>query len=162
MVIVEPLAQTRIDGACFWLDAHTSCRSPCRCHIDRVDAFWFTLLHEIRHVENGDGKGTDDIPLDVDLVGEKAERSETKPEREKKADAFASKSLIPEKEIRNFIARIKPLYSKVKIVGFASRRSAWILGIVVIVACSFCRRWPKPRTIARCSPRFNEPSFRRH
>ena len=119
LVIIEPLAHTRIDGACFWLD-------PVRPAIalsmryDRIDTFWFTLLHEIKHVENGDGKDSD-IPIDVDLVGDKAQRTETKSEREKVADAFASDALISEKEIRNFVARIKPLYSKVKIVGFATR-----------------------------------------
>jgi len=120
MVIVEPLAGTRIDGACFWLDEHSPAIAL-SMRYDKIDTFWFTLLHEIGHVKNGDGKGSDEIPFDIDLVGDKAQRTETKSDRERAADEFASVTLISDKEIRSFIARIKPLYSKTKIVGFAAR-----------------------------------------
>jgi HTH-type transcriptional regulator/antitoxin HigA len=53
-VIVEQLAGTRIDGACFWLDK-ASPVIALSMRFDRIDWFWFTLMHELAHVEQGDG-----------------------------------------------------------------------------------------------------------
>jgi len=50
LVVIEPLPQTRIDGVCFWLNE----KSPVIAlsfRFDRVDWFWFTLLHELNHVK---------------------------------------------------------------------------------------------------------------
>jgi HTH-type transcriptional regulator/antitoxin HigA len=118
-LIIEPLPRTRIDGVCFWLDD----RSPVIAlsfRYDRIDWFWFTLLHEIGHVRNKDGLGQDGH-LDVDLVGDAAVPTTQKPEKEKRADIFAEESLIPKKEIESFRARVSPLYSKQKIWGFAAK-----------------------------------------
>src|SRR5207253_9670495 len=67
-------------------------------------------------------KEEDDIPVDVALVGEDAARPEDKPQREKDADAFAATFSISRSDLDNFIARVKPLYSKEKIKGFAMLR----------------------------------------
>ena len=119
IVIVETLPQSRIDGACFWLDSHSPVIAL-SLRFDRIDAFWFTLMHELGHVKNGDGI-SGDPPIDIDLVGEQAQRSEDKAEAEKKADEFASETILPSADIRNFIARVRPLYSKSKIIGLAQR-----------------------------------------
>lgn len=118
MVIVEHLPQTRIDGACFWLGPQSPAIAL-SLRYDRIDAFWFTLMHELAHVRAGDGKATD-VPIDTDLVGEDLPRG-TKSETEKKADDFAADFLVPRLEIKNFVARVRPLYSKEKILGFAGR-----------------------------------------
>lgn len=117
-LVIEPLPQTRIDGACFWLDA----KSPVialSCRYDRIDWFWFTLAHELAHVKNRDGleerKG-----IDTDLVGQDATKTDQKPDYEQAADRFAAEFLVPQKKIESFIARVGPLYSKQKIKGFAS------------------------------------------
>jgi HTH-type transcriptional regulator / antitoxin HigA len=118
-LIVEHLPQTRVDGATLWLDR----KSPVivvSLRYDRIDWFWFTLLHEMKHVLEGDGLDGDP-PVDVALVGEDAVPTEDKPEREKRADGYAANFLIPSTEINKFIARIRPLYSKVRIQGFAMR-----------------------------------------
>jgi HTH-type transcriptional regulator/antitoxin HigA len=118
ILIIEPLPQTRIDGACFWLDN----RSPVvvlSLRYDRIDWFWYTLMHELGHVQNKDGLDAN-TPLDTDLVGEQAQTADTKPEFEKAADRFAAESLIPQDKLDDFIARIHPLYSRKRIVGFAS------------------------------------------
>ena len=60
-------------------------------------------------------------PFDTDLVGDKAIKSEDKPESEKQADAFAAAFLVPRKELKQFIARVQPLYSKIKIQTFANQ-----------------------------------------
>ncbi len=119
-VVVEHLPETRIDGACFWLDA----KSPTvalSVRFDRIDYFWFTLMHELAHVAAGDGRdGT--LPPDIDLVGTASESGEhpPKPIVEVNADKFAASFLIPEEALRDFERRVKPLFSKQKIEGFAA------------------------------------------
>ena len=117
-LIVEPLPQTRIDGACFWLDS----KSPVvvlSLRFDRIDWFWYTLMHELGHVKNKDGINKN-MPLDTDLVGEQAQALDDKPEFEKAADIFAAESLIPQVKLNDFIVSIRPLYSKKRIAGFAT------------------------------------------
>ncbi|MCL4198884.1 MAG: HigA family addiction module antidote protein [Phycisphaerales bacterium] len=117
-VVVEHLPQTRIDGACFWLDS----KSPVvalSLRFDRIDWFWFTLMHELGHIDAGDGR-YDPIPPDIDLVGVDSSQTPDKPAFEKAADSFASSFLIPDAQLSSFIARVRPLYSKKKIEGFAA------------------------------------------
>jgi HTH-type transcriptional regulator/antitoxin HigA len=126
-VIVEPLAGTKIDGACLWLDE----RSPVvaiSCRYDRIDWFWFTLMHELGHVKARDGLKVS--CLDTDLVGEGAAKHEERSTAERAADEWAQTHLIESAEIDSFIARVRPLYSKEKVVGFA-RRLGVHPGIVV-------------------------------
>jgi HTH-type transcriptional regulator/antitoxin HigA len=117
-IVVEPLPQTRVDGATLWLSDNApaivlSLRS------DRVDWFWFTLMHELAHVKHQDGKH--EPLLDVDLLGESEQNKSAKPEIELRADSFAAEFLVPSKELRDFVARIKPLFSKQRIKAFAAR-----------------------------------------
>jgi HTH-type transcriptional regulator / antitoxin HigA len=117
-LIVEHLPGTRIDATSFWLDK----RAPVvalSLRYDRIDWFWFTLLHELGHVKNKDAQ--DGFTLDSDLVGERGEQRAAKPECERLANSFAEEVLIPPSEIDNFIARVKPLFSKQKIQDFAAR-----------------------------------------
>lgn len=118
-LIVEHLQQTRIDGVCLWL-SKTEPVIALSMRYDRLDYFWFTLLHELGHVANGDGL-TVVLAPDCDLVGDQATKTSEKPEIEQKADRFASERLIPPADMDSFIARVKPLFSKVKIQGFALR-----------------------------------------
>lgn len=117
-VVVEHLPETRIDGACFWLDE----RSPVvslSLRFDRIDFFWFTLLHELGHVHAGDGRD-EPIQPDIDLVGGDEEAAKNKPKVERDADAFASSFILAEAQLNNFIARVRPLFSKQKVDGFAA------------------------------------------
>jgi addiction module antidote protein, HigA family len=116
-VLVEQLVEgARIDGVCFKVKNSPAVALSMR--LDRIDYFWFTLLHELRHVANRDW--VKDAVLDIDLVGEQADRSEL-PSFEIKADEEASASLINPSELHNFILRVKPLYSEERISGFAKR-----------------------------------------
>lgn len=117
-LIVEHLAQTRIDGVCLWLDAESPVIAI-SMRYDRLDYFWFTLLHELGHAVNGDGMAAG--VLDSDLVGEKAEKTADKHEIEQRADRFAEENLIHPSDMDSFIARVKPLFSKINIHGFALR-----------------------------------------
>jgi HTH-type transcriptional regulator/antitoxin HigA len=116
-VVVEAFPGSGIDGVCCWLD-HKNPVIALSLRFDRIDWFWFTLLHEIRHVANGDGK--DVVVIDTNLVGENADLDNVSVS-ELKADKEASDFLIPEEEINNFVARVRPLYSEARVVGFAGR-----------------------------------------
>ena len=115
-LIIQPLPQTRIDGACFWLDGN----SPVivvSLRFDRVDYFWHTVIHEVGHVKNKDG--IDNTTLDTDLNGRDASSNE-KPSYEKAADDFAVETLIPQDRLNDFVIRVRPLYSKLRIIAFAN------------------------------------------
>ena len=118
-LLIESLPKGKIDGACFWLDQYSPVIAI-SMRYDRLDHFWYILSHECGHVKNGDAQDGNPI-LDVDLVGEQAIAFEDKIEIEKRADLFAESFLVDKNEIDNFIARVRPLYSKQKIVNFSAR-----------------------------------------
>ncbi|MBI4276969.1 MAG: HigA family addiction module antidote protein [Armatimonadetes bacterium] len=117
-VVVEHLEQTRIDGACLWLEK----KSPVvalSLRYDRIDAFWHTLMHELGHVQERHGlEGY--APLDVELLRESRIAEKDGPQEEKDADQFAVEFLIPQRDLDHFIRRVRPLYSATKITGFAA------------------------------------------
>lgn len=118
-LILEHLPQTRIDGVTFWLDD----KSPVialSLRFDRIDWFWYTLSHELGHVEHRDGL-IHTIMLDTDLVGDDSQKLEQKPAAEQHADSFAAELLIEQAALDNFIQRVRPLYGKQRILGFANR-----------------------------------------
>lgn len=119
LVLIEGLSKGRIDGATFWLDEF----SPVivlSMRYDRIDHFWFVLLHELAHVANLDALEGKPI-LDVDLVGNNAIPFEDKTDIEKRADVFAEEFLVEKNEIDHFIIRFRPLYSKQRIKNFSAR-----------------------------------------
>lgn len=115
LVVVEHLPQTYIDGAAFWLDP----KSPVvamSLRYDRIDYFWFTLMHELAHIKkNGKHAGH----LDNNLVGPSAEAREDKPKEEQEADDQACQWLVPPDEADAFVAKTKPYFSNAAITGFA-------------------------------------------
>jgi HTH-type transcriptional regulator / antitoxin HigA len=114
-MIVEHLPRTRIDGAALWLDEHSPVVAL-SIRLDRIDCFWFTLLHELGHIFHGHSLGIDD-----GIVGDGPPPVGEMPEDELVANDFARDHLIPNKEIDSFIARVRPLYSRVRINQFANR-----------------------------------------
>jgi HTH-type transcriptional regulator / antitoxin HigA len=112
LVIVEPLTGVKIDGVTFWLNDSAPVIAL-TMRYGRIDWFWFTLLHELDHVRNRESA------VDVQLVGKDAMRSEGKPAQEQRADRFAAEFEIPQAQLDSFVARVSPLFSKVRIVGFA-------------------------------------------
>jgi HTH-type transcriptional regulator/antitoxin HigA len=116
-LIVEPLPHTKIDGVCFWLDEDSPVIAL-SVRYDRIDWFWHTLMHEMAHVKNKDGM--ESPTLDTELVGVDAQPFEDKSDAEKAADVFAANFLVSQSKLDRFIARVHPLYSKVKISAFAN------------------------------------------
>ena len=121
-LIIEHLPGSKIDGICFWIGEKQS--EPVvilSMRYDRIDWFWFTLMHELAHVYYGHGKT--DILLDTSLVGADAQPLSEKNDEEKMADTFASEYLIGSRDLEEFIGRLYPLYSDVNIKGIAHRIS---------------------------------------
>ncbi len=123
-LVVEHLSRTKIDGTALWLDKNRPVIAL-SLRYDRIDGLWHTLAHELGHILHRDA-----FSLDVNLNGDTRETSHDKSEQERRADEFASTFLIPEGELDDFILRIRPMYSKKKIEGFA-RRVGVHPGIVV-------------------------------
>ncbi|MBN1865856.1 HigA family addiction module antidote protein [Candidatus Sumerlaeota bacterium] len=122
-LVIEHLRGTRIDGASFWLDKDTPV-IVVSMRYDRIDWFWHTLFHEISHIRHHDTGAVSDgreILLDTDLVGEDAIGKRGNLEMEARADEEAAASLISKKDIESFILRVRPFYSKTRIIQFAHR-----------------------------------------
>lgn len=118
-VIVEPLPQSRIDGACFWIDDDRSPVIGMTLRFDRIDNFWFVLRHEIEHVLRKDGQRRAVID---DLEPEKGSVTEDElPEEEIAANNAASNFCVPEDALHNFMTRVGPYYSETTVIGFARR-----------------------------------------
>jgi HTH-type transcriptional regulator/antitoxin HigA len=120
LVIVEHFPKTKWDGACFWLDA----KSPVvalSLRYDRIDYFWHTLMHELRHIEKRHGLKDPHLPIDENIFGEESSNLAQRSDIEGTVDSLAAETLIPKEQLDNFIARIHPLYSKTRIMGFAAR-----------------------------------------
>jgi len=112
-LLLQPLAGSRIDGAALWLPDGSPLVAV-STRFDRIDSFWFTLCHELAHIEAEDQQGA----LDTDLIGAKPGDLA---ESEKHADDRASEMLIPQKELASFIDRKRPYFYKDYIIQFASR-----------------------------------------
>lgn len=117
LLVLEHLPQTRIDGVTFWLNSGSPVIAL-SLRYDRIDAFWYTLAHELGHVKRRDGLRRQAM-LDTDIVGTDVEPANRGAERE--ADAFAAEFLVAQSELDNFVLRVGPLYGKAKIRNFASR-----------------------------------------
>ena len=92
LVIVQHLSKTYLDGAALRLgDGRPVIALTLR--YDRIDNFWFCLLHELahvgRHMDNNDGSAFVD---DLTLRAVKAGREDA---REAQADEWAEEALIP-------------------------------------------------------------------
>jgi HTH-type transcriptional regulator / antitoxin HigA len=117
LLILEHLPQTRIDGVTFWLNS----KSPVialSLRYDRIDAFWFTLAHELGHVKAKDGL-TNTVIIDTE-IGDNEYQNQTS-DAERNADLFATEFLVDQKSLDDFILRMRPLYGKQKIIRFANR-----------------------------------------
>lgn len=114
-VVVEPLPSSKLDGCAFWLDAGKPVIGVSLLR-DRLDNFWFTLMHEVAHIENGD-----DLSVDTDLGVEERSQPLLKDAQERRADEAAAACLIPNEELDSFIRRVGPLYAKPNIIQFAHR-----------------------------------------
>lgn len=115
-VIIEPIAGTKIDGACFWL-ADEQPVIALSLRLDRIDNFWFVLRHELEHVLQRHGRDREFI-LDQEI--ESAPNDQIN-EEEKIANAVAGDFCVDASEIDGFIARVAPFFKEERVLRFAQR-----------------------------------------
>lgn len=108
-VVVQPLSGSKIDGACFWIEKNPVIAISAR--FDRVDHFWFVLMHELGHLSRGEQSLDEDMKPDSN--------GDERPESENHADQFALDHLVPQDKLAGFVARVGPLYSAKRIEAFA-------------------------------------------
>jgi HTH-type transcriptional regulator/antitoxin HigA len=117
VVRVPHLPGSKIDGAMFWLSKTAPVVALSLRH-DRIDSFWFTLMHELAHVwQARPERGI----LDNCLVDEDALEGQERPKYETEADELASGWLLPRDRLRAFIGATKPYYSAERVTAFAQQ-----------------------------------------
>jgi len=108
-VIVPHLRRTYLDGAAFRLNGHPVAALTLR-H-DRIDNFWFTLLHELAHVIAEHQGGYLDY-LD--------DESDSPVERE--ANRMARDWLLDRGTLQAFVSATEPFFSREKVIAFAEHQ----------------------------------------
>ena len=113
LIVVEPIPNSKIDGACFWINGGTSPVIGLTLKWDYIDQFWFNLRHEIEHTLRGDGKDMVMIDnFDGDL--------NTEDEAEIVANTIAAEFCVPQDSLNDFILRHDPMYSRKIFIGFSN------------------------------------------
>lgn len=115
-VVVEKLANCRIDGVCTWLDDGKPVVGMTLRH-NRLDNFWFVLIHELEHVLRGHGKLS--VGIIDDLDGEGGSDGEGVEEEERVANAAALNFAFPRERLMSFYARKSPFIAERDVIGFA-------------------------------------------
>ncbi|MBC7860169.1 MAG: HigA family addiction module antidote protein [Burkholderiaceae bacterium] len=116
LVLVEAVAGSKLDGACFWLAIDQPVIGM-SMRFDRIDNFWFVLRHEIEHVLREDGKDEDEPVIDTDVGDDKDGLAEC----EVRANKAGADFCVPQDQLENFIARVQPYFSEQKVLSFAQR-----------------------------------------
>lgn len=106
--VVPALPQSYVDGAAFHVGEQPVVGVSLR--YDRIDAFWFSLLHELAHLASGDKAGH----LDVADEDGSTDRSESA------ANARASGWLIDPARYARFVSEHAGRYSAASVSAFAS------------------------------------------
>lgn len=116
LVVVESVPGARIDGVCFWLDDFNPVIGL-TMRYDRLDNFWFVLRHECEHVIRGDGRAgvTVDVELEKGLAGVGPDVEV----QERAANEAAADFCVPQKALRQFVARKDPIFTERDIVAFS-------------------------------------------
>jgi HTH-type transcriptional regulator/antitoxin HigA len=117
-VCLRHLPKTYLDGAAFWLAEGPVVALTLR--YDRIDAFWFILLHELAHL----AEGYSEAYLDQLENGEEdaAEPLIADP-HEEAANRLASDWLLAPDAFADFISRTAPRFSRANIETFAASQN---------------------------------------
>lgn len=111
-VIVPHLPRTYLDGAALWLGDRPVVALSLR--YDRIDSFWFTLLHELAHLYQ------DHDPIHIDQLYDQ-DRAVLDDE-EIEANRLAKSWLFPQNALERFIQQNRPRYSQAHIEQFAAEQ----------------------------------------
>lgn len=103
LIIEPPLPRTRLDGAALMMDGDSPVIGL-TLRLDRLDNFWFTLMHELAHVAlHYDNREIDLFYDELDAV-----KGMQLSDKEKDADRLASEALVPEAKWTISPARLIP------------------------------------------------------
>jgi HTH-type transcriptional regulator/antitoxin HigA len=109
-VIVPQLKNTYLDGAAFYFNNNPVIALTLR--YDRIDNFWFTLMHELGHIVSGHQDTYLDNLENLDATSEEVE-----------ANNFAHQWLINEESFNSFITEKKPKFTGKAIANFALQQN---------------------------------------
>ena len=112
-VVVEALPGSKIDGVCLWLDPYSPVIGL-SLRFDRIDNFWFVLLHECAHVLHGHGKSEP-------IVDSEMEKPQDINEEERIANSEGAGFCVPHKQMQSFYLRKNPLFAERDVLAFATR-----------------------------------------
>ncbi len=110
-IYVPHLPKTFLDGAALWTDKNPIVALSLR--YDRIDAFWFTVLHEFAHIFLNHEQLHIDRLFDHDQG--------TPDIVEQQTNEQVIDWLFPENKLDNFIELNKPRYSRNRILEFAEQ-----------------------------------------
>ena len=114
-VCLRHLPRTYLDGAAFWVEDGPVVALTLR--YDRIDSFWFTLMHELAHL----AEGRSEAYLDqLEDGGEDAPEPPPVEPHEEAANRLASRWLLASDALDDFVARTSPRFSRVRIEAFAA------------------------------------------
>lgn len=114
-VYVPCLKKTHIDGACFSLPSGKPAIAVSLRH-NRLDNFWFTLLHECAHVE----RHLTDEGIIIDETEGSTGAFGNDPIMEDEANTLARSALVPD-DIRDELSRVVGNISKAKVQFYARK-----------------------------------------
>ncbi|MDC0358627.1 HigA family addiction module antitoxin, partial [Oligoflexia bacterium] len=120
LVILPHLRKTKLDGAAFWLEGNAPVIGL-TLRINRIDNFWFTLMHELAHILYHKNK----IKWDEEIIQEKNNKEE------KIADKHAQNWLISEKLFSDYIDQFQSKLTVSSVRKFAeaiNRHPAIVVG----------------------------------
>lgn len=105
LVVAAHLPKTHLDGAALWTVDRVPVVGMTIRH-DRLDNFWFCLLHELAHLGRHFAMGEVDVFIDDLELGER--HSGRDDDREREADEWAQEALIPSELWNEHPARLRP------------------------------------------------------
>jgi HTH-type transcriptional regulator / antitoxin HigA len=118
-VVVEKLHNCKIDGVCTWVGDDPVIGMTVRHN--RLDNFWFVLIHEIAHVLHGHGKdGNEIIDSNLDDPFAESNADVAVAEQESVADDAAKNFAFPHDKLISFYQRKTPYIAEKDVVGFSS------------------------------------------
>jgi HTH-type transcriptional regulator/antitoxin HigA len=115
-VVVESLPGSKIDGVCFWLDDNSPVIGM-SLRFDRIDNFWFVLMHECAHVLHGHGRDAAIVDSELDMLT-------SVNEEEAIANREAAAFCVPPDKLQSFFLRKKPFFAEIEVMAFAKRVGA--------------------------------------
>jgi len=108
-VVVPHLPRTYLDGAALYLEDHPVVALTLR--YNRVDTFWFTLLHELAHIVLGHPE------VHLDQLYDQGERSNA--DQEDAANRQARAWLLDLEAFNHFVQQHRPRFSRASVLAFA-------------------------------------------